>query len=168
MRKIRFLLAASVVIATVGSLGASQASPCQGTRTAAGSCKGVEGDIQCGSGGQLPIQAGSLRIYANNPSDGPEFEACNDTGPPNTQGRLVVRTSRTNQGARVSLDTDDGQPFPPGYINVQVSPTAPGVWCNKDGDPASASDGYRRPWNSPGTDGGLNQSAVNCAPDLPV
>lgn len=170
MRKARLLLLGATVVIGTLSAGSSFAAPADCTeaqKTKAGSCKNSSGEISCGSDGRLPVDAGGIGVAVNNDADGPEAEACNGTGSPQTRGRLVVRGSTSGPGARASLDTDKGQPFPPGYINVQVSPTDPGVWCNKEGDPATQSDGYRRPWNNPGTDGGADATAANCVPDAP-
>ncbi len=71
----------------------------------------------------------------------------------------------TSDGVRVILDTDRGQPFPPGYITVQVGPNNPGVWCNAHG--SADSDGYAHPFSHPGTHGGTTDPQY-CVPTLPA
>ena len=171
MSRMKTLLIGAMVMVSALAVTSSRATVCTATNTgpatAAGSKKDTCGDIHCGTVGTLPTgNPGGVRLYFNLTSEGPQLEACNDGGPGNTQGRLVIQTSNNtaHPGIRITLDTDDEQPFPPGYINVQLSSVNPGVWCNnegKDGEPGTAeptntADGWRHQWTSPGTQGGAN------------
>lgn len=172
MSKLRSLLVAATVIGgAFGTFGAQAA--CDANKaTAAGSRKNCAGNISCGTTGQLAeVPAGdgtAIRSYANQTNEGAEVEACNATGTGTTHGRLVLQVRTDKPGVRLSLDTDDETPqFPGGYINVQVAQEGAGVWCNQQNEgPNGAAniDAYEQPWNKPGTDGGLNEKAVNCAP----
>ena len=166
MRRKTALLILGTIFAASAPVGvfAHGSCPSDGGHTASGSCKEsrtstAPGAIHCGATGQLPIpSAGGVRFYENSKPDASnhEIEACNDQGPGNTQGRAVVRARNDagGQGVRASLDTDDGQPFPAGYINAQVGTTGSGVWCNEDTySGTQTNDGYAQPWGTPGTDG---------------
>ncbi|HVL33437.1 MAG TPA: hypothetical protein VM600_07650 [Actinomycetota bacterium] len=161
MRKTTLLLVGTLFAAMLTQF--IPAAACTtGTKTAAGGHKDACGHVHCGSQGRI-TGVSTVGFYGNQTANGGEIEACSDSGPGNQQGRaMVVVDSR--HGARVILDTDTDQPFPPGYIIVQASSEKPGVWCNKEGDPASASDGYKRSWSSPGTDGGIGPQVANCLP----
>jgi hypothetical protein len=173
MRKASLALL-SLIVAGL-SFGTSQAYTCQG-HPSSGGCKDTGGDIHCGSRGEL-VPGLPVRQYANNngTSSG-EIEVCSDSGAPNQQGRVIVQGD-ASKGVRVTLDTDKDQPFPSGWITVQVSPDHPGVWCNRSPgkfdpdnsqDPVTTSDGYAHGWSNPGTDGGADQKALNCAPSPPT
>lgn len=161
MRRRTALLILGGLLSASAPIGAIAHTPCPTTdsgHTAAGSCKErSNGAIHCGTTGQLPIPApGGVRFYANGSPSNSEIEACNDTGPGNTQGRAVVRARNDSggQGVRASLDTDDGQPFPAGYINAQAGTQGTGVWCNEDSTTTQPNnDGYAPPWAPPGSDG---------------
>ena len=170
------LLIGSIVVAAMGvahagdSCGGSDTYP---ARTAAGSTKSDCGDITCGTHGNLPDgNPGGIQQSANQTADGAEIEACNDHGAV-PQGRAIVQvsTNSSHAGVRFVLDTDDNEPVPPGYINVQVSNDKPGVYCNreaKDGgsaEPTSTADGYGHQWDNPGTQGGADQNAAKCIPE---
>ena len=159
MRKL--ILIAIVAAVALPFAGASADKGCNGNghkHTAAGSCKDTD-DHQtvCGDQGQLPASAGSVRVYANQTADGGEVEACNDEGAGITQGRLIVKVSDDGY-ARASLDSDKDQEgqVAAGYINVQAGPGAEqtGVWCSATDGPQSTGDGYGRPTNDPGVEGG--------------
>lgn len=169
MRRSTLLLLATLFVGVAVQFAPSSAATCTptpGKPTAAGGQKDGCGSVHCGTRGKLQTVS-TISAYANQTPNGAEVEACGDDGPGNGQGRLIVQVDST-KGARVILDTDDGQPFPPSYIIVQASQDHPGVWCNQDqgtnADPPARSDGYARGWGSPGTDGGLSPDATHCLP----
>lgn len=183
MRKttVAFLVVALAAFFAGGAVSSAHGG-CEDTHdhSAAGSCKDDSSNwhINCGSEGD--IASGPATLYANQTEHGGEIEACNDQGVGNTHGRLVVAVVANpddpmNSGARASLDSDSHQPFPAGYINVQVSPTSPGVWCSEDSGTGSEGDGYGRSWGNPGRDGGLGEEnegddlpgPAECIPDPP-
>lgn len=162
MRRAGFMM---LVVLTVGL--AAQFMPasaaCTPKQTAAGGNKDCSGQIHCGTKGKI-TGVSTVGLYVNQTSSGAEVEACGDSGPGNQQGRAMVVVDQS-KGARAILDTDLDQPFPPGYITVQAGPEKPGVWCNKDTDGADKSDGYARPWSSPGSDGnGVGPDVAHCVP----
>jgi len=173
MRKASMILLLATLVAGGAQFAPSSAACTAGTKTAAGGQKDSCGDIHCGSK-YLPTGT-DIKAGANQTPNGAEVEGCSDHGAGNGQGRVVVQADSTH-GARVVLDTDDEQPFDPGYITVEADKDGhSGVWCtrspgtfdpNTPQDPKSASDGYGRSWSSPGTDGGLGPQAANCVPKL--
>ena len=156
MRNVAKLILTAVVGVTLSSGMAASADCTEEQTTAAGSCKDADDGFQttCGTEGALPVEAGSVQVYANPTEDGGEVEACNDEGAGITQGRLIVKVSSDGY-IRVSLDSDKDQEqqVDAGYINVQLGPDAgsTGVWC---AEPGGVGDGYSRPVDSPGDAGG--------------
>lgn len=150
-RRTALLLVLSVFVLVLGGVTSSQAA-C----TMAGSCKAPDANLTCGTGG---TQVGLFRVYVTPGSNASEIEACNDTGAPNSQGRLVLRVNHntTTPGARLSLDSDRDQTpsnICCSYINGQVGVQGTGIWCGEDGTPNGVpGDGYSQPWTTPGHDG---------------
>lgn len=147
-----------VASAPLGALAHNACPPGDDSgHTAAGSCKQRStGAVHCGTTGPVGPSVANVRFFANAAPNNTELEACNDSGGGNTQGRAVVRARNDSggQGVRASLDTDDGQPFPAGYITVQAGTAGTGVWCNEDSTTVQPNnDGYAQPWATPGTDG---------------
>jgi len=173
MRSRSILILVTLVIALLSTLAASahnsDGGNCTGSghkHTASGSCKDTDNwDTDCGDKGAAPASAGSIRVYGNQTSDGAEGEVCNDEGAGTTHGQVVLKVDTEDQYARFTLNSDQGQKpnVSAGYINVQVGPGADqtGVWCSsatEDGD------GYAKPVNDPGTEGGTPDKWAECIP----
>jgi hypothetical protein len=165
-RSILFLLLLCLVLplaaGVLAGAGTCNGQPdTDGIKTMGGSCKDDAGQIQCGTTGKR-ADVGTIAVLVNQGADQTEVEGCNMQGAGNQQGRFIVRANHntanpgaTTNGVRVSLDSDKDQTpanICCGYINAQVSQEHPGVWCGPHG--GAAGDGYARPWNNPGSNGG--------------
>lgn len=175
MRKLSIALVFGVcALSAAGAYATNEnGGNCNGSgheHTAAGSCKDTDDwNTDCGSKGQLPASAGSVRFYANQTSDGAELEACNDEGAGVTNGQMVLKVDTDDRYARFTLNSDKDQKpnVSAGYINVQAGPAADdtGIWCSPATGPGSDADGYDRPTGNPGDEGGSTPDQwVECIP----
>lgn len=173
MRTSAKIFLAAIVAAVALPFAGAAAHNCEGghTHTAAGSCKQPsDGTTKCapaGAPGELPASAGSVRLFVNPAEE--EIEACNDQGAGTTTGRLIVNGDSQGRFVRVSLDSTEQQPdqVKGGYIIVQAGqdPSQTGVWCSATG---GSGDGYSRPRNTPGPEGGNVNNPAGWAQCIPT